>query len=588
MESDKEDDAHGPNSGGNNNNTNPTSLSDLPGVTKNASSNDQGSNFYRHMLYTLHFPLPQDEFFIHEGNQRHILLYGVGKTKDEARHSVKKVTKEIQKLFNRKSSLDISDGGKVKKHAIREGFNFENALAKFQNLSIFDQHVVTNSCVSTVLEMLNGVVIGSANHLPLIESIAFLFDLMEIALNVHGLIEFLIQMLKELVEVEIQLQQKCPSLARPYCTSMGLYIVGVLYRYHSYMIVSTEDIVTIFDLLWKLVRNVVSPSDCASAERCIFYYIYDLYSSCSYILKKYHDCISPIISKIKAMALSQSESNNTYVLNSSCNMLEYLKNPKLNVDPNYIRQLNENSSERYSLVFTTIRCIVETNDMDQLNEMSVLCAELTSLCSQLSNDWFNAFQVLFNPKKHNEYSTLLSHINIGDRSIYDNLAVFILVLVARRCFSLEELFPQVLIPSLLLIATDQSEEAERCALLSCHLILCLFKYYDTPLTVSNSAMNSSFASSSRYSLTSPGPLGLPAVTPSSTGGQKPPFVIKYAPDRYLLGGALNSLRMEAIVTSLKAIFFISMPFCLLFFIFTHLSCKKSFRYANANGQKVKR
>ncbi|KAJ9595344.1 hypothetical protein L9F63_027271, partial [Diploptera punctata] len=34
----------------------------------------------RHLLYTTHFPLPQDEpCCLHDCNQRHVLLYGVGK-----------------------------------------------------------------------------------------------------------------------------------------------------------------------------------------------------------------------------------------------------------------------------------------------------------------------------------------------------------------------------------------------------------------------------------------------------------------------------------------------------------------------------
>ena len=547
MESDKEDETNGPNSV----NTNSTSLSDLTNNNKNQLS-EQINATSRHLLYTLHFPLPQEESFMHECNQRHILLYGVSKTKDEARHIVKKVTKEIQKLFNRKSSLDINDNGKVKKHVIKEGFNFENAIAKFQNLSIFDQHVVTNTCASTVLEMLNGVVVGSANHLPLIESIAFLFDLMEIALNVNGLVEFIVQMLRELVEVESVLKQKCPLLARPYCTSIGLYIVGVLNRYHNYVVASTEDIYQIFDGLWKLVRNVSTPNDCSSAERCIFFYIDDLYSSCAYVLKKYQDIISPISQKIKTM-IAIRDDNTKGSLNHPCVMMQYLKNPREKVDSIHIRQLNENASDRYSLVFNAIRCITEANDMDYLNELSVLCAELTASCWLLSNEWFDAIQALCNPKCMNDYISLLTQINIGDRSIYDNIAVFVSILVARRCFSLVDLIYRVFIGSLLIPTVESGEETERKARLCCHLILYLFKYYNSPLAASNSAMNSSFASSSRYSLTSPGPLGLSTVAPTLGSGQKSPFNIKYACDRYLLGGALNSLQLELILTLLKAI-----------------------------------
>lgn len=549
MESDKEDETNGPNSV----NANSTSLSDLASVNKNHLS-EQISPTARHLLYTLHFPLPQDESFVHEFNQRHILLYGVGKTKDEQKHIVRKVTKEIQKLFNRKSSMDISDNGKVKKHVIKEGFNFENAIAKFQNLSIFDQHAVTNSCASTVLEMLNGIVLGSANHLPLIESIAFLFDLMEIALNVNGLVEFIVHMIKELVDVEIVLHQKCSiQYARPYCTSIGLYIVGVLNRYHNYVVASTtEDIFTIFDGLLKLVRHC-TPSDCSSAERCIFFYLDDLNSSCNYLLKKYQDFMRGLSEELKNI-ISIRDDTSVFLFNTSCIMMQYLKNPREKVDSIQIRQLNENSSDRYSLVCNAIVCITEANDMDYLNELSVLCAELTASCCPLASEWFNAFQALCNPNCTNGYISLLTQINIGDRTIYDNLAVFVSILVARRCFALEELIYRVFIPSLLIPTVDTGDETERRARLCCHLILYLFKYYDSPLAASNSAMNSSFASSSRYSLTSPGPLGLSTVAPALSSGQKSPFIIKYACDRYLLGGALNLLRLELIITLLKAIF----------------------------------
>ncbi|KAK8778545.1 hypothetical protein V5799_020115 [Amblyomma americanum] len=148
----------------------------------------------RHLQYTTHFPLPQEEggLWSHDCNQRHILLYGVGKIRDEARHALKKVTKELLKLFAKKASMDIADGGKVKRHA-REGFNFEAVTARFQSLSYFDQHVVAQTCVASVLEMLGGFAAGSSNHLPLVDYIAFLFDLMELSFNIHGLIEFGLQ-----------------------------------------------------------------------------------------------------------------------------------------------------------------------------------------------------------------------------------------------------------------------------------------------------------------------------------------------------------------------------------------------------------
>lgn len=69
----------------------------------------------RHMVYATHFPIPQDDCSSHEINQRMIVLYGVGKARDEARHMFKKISKEIVKLFSKRNCIDVTSGdlGKV-------------------------------------------------------------------------------------------------------------------------------------------------------------------------------------------------------------------------------------------------------------------------------------------------------------------------------------------------------------------------------------------------------------------------------------------------------------------------------------------
>ena len=52
------------------------------------------------------FSLSQDESSSHECNQRTILLYGVGKERDEARPQLKKITKDILKILNKKSNTE--------------------------------------------------------------------------------------------------------------------------------------------------------------------------------------------------------------------------------------------------------------------------------------------------------------------------------------------------------------------------------------------------------------------------------------------------------------------------------------------------
>lgn len=50
----------------------------------------------------------------------------------------------------------------------------------------------------------------------------------------------LLQMLKEMTEVELQLKKNKSSLAGTFTTSLGLCIVSVLRQYHTYVLVSQD------------------------------------------------------------------------------------------------------------------------------------------------------------------------------------------------------------------------------------------------------------------------------------------------------------------------------------------------------------
>lgn len=517
---------------------------DEPSVQSNNSGEISKSTAQRHLLYTTHFPIPQDETTLHECNQRHILLYGVGRAREEARHAVKKVTKEILKLFSRKASHDISEGGKVKKSAVKDGFSFESALNRFQSLSFFDQHCVTSTCASACIEMLNAVATGSASYLPLVESIAFLFDLMDMALNVHGVLEFIIQMLRELVEVEVQLIQKCPILAGSYTSSIGLYIVGVLFRYQPCLLVSQDDTFAVFEGCLKLVKHVINPADCSSAERCILGYIFDLYSSCSLLHSKYQD-LSTFLAKIKMVIYAQIQPSNLTLIPNTSYMMEHINNPKLKPDAIHLKNLNENPISRYSFVCNAVKAIAATKDPNLINELAILCAELSARCPQLCADWIGLLRSLCCSSNHAfGFMDALSSREISDTSIHDNLAIFTSILVARRCFSLQDLVIHCALPSLLAACPQGGgdQEAEPGARLTCHLLLCLFRTSEPPLS---SSTVTSTPATTLYSLTSPGPANL---TPT-----RPTYLIKHPCDRYLLAAAHSCMRVEAVIAVLKAI-----------------------------------
>lgn len=128
-----------------------------------------------------------------------------------------------------------------------------------------------------MLEQITSFALGMSYHLPLVQHIQFIFDLMEYSLNISGLIDFAIQvgivrlplsfrvtslyvcvcvkisglcslqLLNELSLVEAELLLKSSSLVGSYTTSLCLCIVAVLRRYHSCLILNPEQTAQVFD-----------------------------------------------------------------------------------------------------------------------------------------------------------------------------------------------------------------------------------------------------------------------------------------------------------------------------------------------------
>jgi len=58
------------------------------------------------------------------------------------------------------------------------------------------------------------------------------------------------------------------------------------------------------------------------------------------------------------------------------------------IDPGWYRQLNESQSNRYSLVCNVVIAVAtETSDIERLNDLAILSAELTASCSSLASEW---------------------------------------------------------------------------------------------------------------------------------------------------------------------------------------------------------
>ncbi|KAG8221965.1 hypothetical protein J437_LFUL007806 [Ladona fulva] len=426
----------------------------------------------RHLLYTTHFPLPQDDTFSnHDSNQRHVLLYGVGRERDEARHIVKKMTKEISKLFGKKFSIDVAE--------------------------------------------------GSSNYLPVQEHVAFLFDLMELSLNIYGLIDFCIQILKELPEVEAQLVAKGSPLARSYTTSLCLYVVGVLRRYHCCLLFlpSQSNYVCNAQFMAEALngtgRGGSSLGGCIGGTTPL------------------GGSATPTGAGGGGGATPTSSGGQGSTPNSVSGSTPL---PGRRIEAQWVRQLSESAANRYSFVCNTVVAVCSEMDIDRVNELAVLAAELTASCNALSSEWLGVLTALCCSSNHRSFFIdVQAQVDIQDLSIHNSLAVFTSILIARHCFSLEDFVVHVALPSLVRAGNegrgDADSEAEAGARLACHLLLRLF---GTPLH------GGPFSNSQA--------LGTSPVPSHINEG----YGIKLSCDRHLLAAALKNIRVGAVLAVLKA------------------------------------
>uniref|UniRef100_A0A663E5W8 Mediator complex subunit 12L n=1 Tax=Aquila chrysaetos chrysaetos TaxID=223781 RepID=A0A663E5W8_AQUCH len=483
----------------------------------------------RHLQYATHFPIPLDESSSHECNQRMILLYGVGKERDEARHQLKKITKDILKILNKKSTTEMGgkfgDEGQKARKTKQEAFpTLETVFTKLQQLSYFDQHQVTSQISSNVLEQITSFASGTSYHLPLAHHIQLIFDLMEPALNINGLIDFAIQLLNELSVVEAELLLKSSSLAGSYTTGLCVCIVAVLRRYHACLILNSEQTAQVFEGLCGVVKHVVNPSECSSPERCILAYLYDLYVSCSHLRSKFGDLFSSACSKVKQTIYSNVQPSNSNLLWDPEFMLDFIENPSAH-SINYSmlgKILSDNAANRYSFVCNALMNVcMGHQDAGRINDIANLCAELTACCTVLSSEWLGVVKALCCSSNHVwGFNDLLCSVDVSDLSFHDSLATFIAILIARQCFSLEDVVQHVALPSLLAAACGDPD-AEPGARMTCRLLLHLFR---TPQV---------------------------CLFPQGTGKLFPG--IRSSCDRHLLAAAHNSIEVGAVFAVLKAI-----------------------------------
>lgn len=199
--------------------------------------------------------------------------------------------------------------------------------------------------------------------------------------------------------------------------------------------VSYDQVLPVFEGLCKIVRHVVNPNVCTSAERCILFFLYDLYWSCLLLKSKPPSTESffNIYGKVKQLQTSAMHPQPAAHILDLSFMKDLFKNPRRGgqIDPSMARLLNEAPDKRYSFVCNALIAVSRETDNDRLNDISIMCAEFNAHCNALSAEWLGAFIALCGSSNEGFYSDLPKQIDIQKVSIHKSLAVFVSILVGE-------------------------------------------------------------------------------------------------------------------------------------------------------------
>lgn len=273
-------------------------------------------------LIVLHLPIPHNNQFQHERNQRFVVLYGFGSKKQEILESLRTSTKNLIQLFSRKSSIDLTGELDQKTRSRNKYYNtittnnfaastyreqeqLNELSTEFAKLTNHDQHAIAYRVNTFIVNVYKNL--EQKNYLPRLQHLQFIFDLMETHVNVFNLLTFAIRLLHVGPLIEQYLRNKfLPTTANSssryffeYVSYFYLHLIGVFRMHLLSLIMWKELAIEVFTCLLKVIKNVERPSKCSSHEKCALMLLNEMYSNCKFIKSKFSGQFDTLATKIR-------------------------------------------------------------------------------------------------------------------------------------------------------------------------------------------------------------------------------------------------------------------------------------------------
>ncbi|VDN57047.1 unnamed protein product [Dracunculus medinensis] len=422
-----------------------------------------------HERFLIHLPIPQLSEYRGECNQRLLLLYGMGDERDNVKNELKKIAREIAKIWTKRIVVEFSFSKpseiRFKKRTNREQIN--ESIQKFRSQTYYDQVVLCGWCCDNFISMITDFVHHQGTVLPTAEGLDILLDMMEQCKNIYGIMEFAEELLPLLVAVERVISERrvdcVPSIIS---TQLGYVLVGYISHNYYYFLLS-ENAPEIVNGLYQIIESQLKSSDACLTGwgRTIAIFILNAKRElieAALTNKKIEGKREVLLRILPPRKPSCISVNAIY---HACLFKESLDKTKRIFSFNDYRRLNalfDGPDARYSFVISALRAAKQCErDFDRLVELANICGHVSAQTG-ISAEWCGAIQALCcsSVAGNHGFADLLLAINVEDSSCHYSIATFYMLLASRSCFSMNALFHQLLHTALSSLLKSDSSKAD--------------------------------------------------------------------------------------------------------------------------------
>ncbi|CAF4050645.1 unnamed protein product, partial [Rotaria magnacalcarata] len=266
---------------------------------------NQQRNRKRCLFYMEQFAYPLEEDFRDDFNQRKIILFGITPKREEAKRQLKTNVRLLSSLFKLRSCLETTTESPpfTRPTPYASYFNIRKSIV---SLSHHDQYYVTNRVSKLLIERLTNFIERRTSRLPWLDDVAFLFELMEKSLNLSGLIQTCVDILRIFSRIESMGSLKASPGMYSYRFELYLEITSIFRFYTPVLILTPSNMIQVFENLIQITQHIQDPVRTTSVERALLMLMHDSYFSCPYIKSKYMDRVTQTIALIKKELYTQS------------------------------------------------------------------------------------------------------------------------------------------------------------------------------------------------------------------------------------------------------------------------------------------